>query len=56
MLNDWHNLYLAQIEEKLIEFLLACAVEDQVGTEHKDSCSQDWQNVQTFIAQYAVEQ
>ena len=37
VLDDWNDLDLAQIKEQFIEFLLAGAIENQIGTEDKDS-------------------
>ena len=56
VLDDWNDFNLAQIQEQLIELFLACAVQDQVGTEYKDSGCQDWQDIQTLIAQDAIQQ
>ena len=42
MLDNWNNLDLAQVQEQLIELFLAGAVQDQIGSEYKDSSGQDW--------------
>ena len=44
MLDDWHDLDLAEIEEELVELFLVRAVKDQVWPENEDACGQDWQN------------
>ena len=56
MLDDWHHLDLTQVQEQFIELFLACAVQDQIGSKHEDSCSQYGEYVQTFIAQDSIEQ
>ena len=56
MLDDWNDLDLTEVKEQFIKLLLCGAVQDQIGPEYKDSSRQDGKNVQTFIAQYAVEQ
>ena len=56
MLDDWHDLDLAEIEEELVEFLLVGAVKDQVWPENEDASSQDWQNFKRLKANDPVKQ
>ena len=54
MLDNWHHFDLAEVDEELIVFVLGSAIEYQVGTEHKDTCSHYWKDFQTFEANYSV--
>ena len=49
-MNDWHDFNLAQIGEEFIEFILTCAVKNQVGTEDEDASCEDGEDVQAFKA------
>lgn len=55
MLNDGHHLDLAEVNEQLVKLLLVGAVEDQVGPEDEDACSQDWQDLKRLEADNPIE-
>lgn len=55
VLNDGHDFHLAQVSEELVEFVLARAVEDQVGAEDEDACCKNGKDIQAFEAKNSVE-
>lgn len=56
MLNNWHDLDLAEVKEELVKLLLVGAVKDQVWSENEDASSQDWQNFKRLKANDPVEE
>lgn len=55
MLNDRDHLELREVVEQFVELLLGRAVENEIGTEHKDTCRQNWKHLQRLKADDAVE-
>ena len=56
VLDDGHHLDLAEVKEQLVKLLLVGAVEDQVGPEDEDACSQDWQDLKSLKADNPIQQ
>ena len=56
MLNNWHDLDLAEVKEELVKLLLVGAVKDQVWSENEDASNQDWQNFKRLKANDPVEE
>jgi hypothetical protein len=54
VLDNRHHLDLAQVYEQFVELVLALTVEDQVGSEDKDSCCHDRQDLQALEADYSI--
>ena len=54
MLQNRNNLDHAQVVEKLVVILLALTVLNQVRSEHKDGCGEDWQDFERFEAKDAI--
>ena len=56
VLDDWHDLDLTKVKEKLIELLLIGAVEDQVGSEDEDASGEDRQDLEGLKADNTIEE
>ena len=54
MLNQWYHLDLTHVVEKFVELLLTLHVEDHVGAEHENGCTQDWEDFETFEADNSI--
>ena len=54
-LNDRHNLDLTEVKEKLVKLHLVSAVQNEVGSEDKDTSRKDRQDFQSLKANNPVQ-
>ena len=56
LLDDWHNLDLTEVKEELVKLLLVSAVQNEVGSEDKDTSRKGRQDFQSLKANNPVQE